>query len=210
MQERRIPNLLLHVVFQQVSDLMGEKSLAMLLRRSDLSDYLANPPPADESPSILVHEYSTLLANIYEVFGPRGSRAIFTQGGRKGGQHIRRLHPARYTLAGAALKLMPEHKRMELILQKVEEEGVELYGNPHHLREEEDAFVMEIHDCPYCAEIARRAQVGELTVSRPVCHIATAVYQEMIEWGTGDAHPTTETACIALGDPACVFRITKP
>ena len=83
MEERRIPNLLLHVVFQQVSDLMGEKSLAMLLRQSGLSDYLTSPPPADEAPSILISEYSTLLANIYELFGPRGSRAIFMQGGRK-------------------------------------------------------------------------------------------------------------------------------
>jgi predicted hydrocarbon binding protein len=209
MEERRIPNLLLHVVFQQVNDLMGEKSLAMLLRQSGLSNYSASPPPADESPSILIGEYSTLLANIYELFGPRGSRAIFMQGGRKGGQEIRRLHPTRYSLAGAALKLLPENKRMEMILQKVEEEGVELYGNPHHLREEDDAFYMEIHECPYCAEIARRAQAGNLDVSRPCCHIATAVYQEMIEWGTGHPHSTQETACIALGDPACVVRIEK-
>jgi len=91
--EKRIPNLLLYVVFQQVSDLMGEKSLAMLLRQSGLSNYLDNPPPADESPSITVQKYSALLAQIYEIFGPRGSRAIFTQGGRKGGQELRRLHP---------------------------------------------------------------------------------------------------------------------
>jgi predicted hydrocarbon binding protein len=209
MEDRRIPNLLLHVVFQQVSDLMGEKSLAMLLRQSGLSDYLDNLPPADESPSITVQEYSTLLAKIYEIFGPRGSRAIFIQGGRKGGQELRRLHPTRYNLAGAALKLLPENKRIEMIMQKVEEEGTELYGNPHRLWEEDDAFYMEIHDCPYCAEIARHAREGGPNVSHPVCHIATAVYQEMIEWGTGHSHPVKETACIALGDPACVFRIAK-
>ncbi|MFL7793530.1 MAG: hypothetical protein AB8I69_15420 [Anaerolineae bacterium] len=209
MEERRIPNLLLHVVFQQVSDLMGEKSLTLLLRQSGLSNYIDNPPPADESPAITVQEYSSLLAQIYEIFGPRGSRAIFAQGGRKGGQELRRLHPTRYNLAGAALKLLPENKRIELILQKVEEEGSDLYGNPHHLIEEADAFCMEIHDCPYCAEIARRAQEGGPAVSHPVCHIATAVYQEMIEWGTGHSHPVKETACIALGDPACVFRVDK-
>ncbi|MBN1976120.1 MAG: 4-vinyl reductase [Anaerolineae bacterium] len=209
MEERRIPNLLLHVVFQQVSDLMGEKSLAMLLRQSSLSTYIDNPPSADESPAITVQEYSSLLAQIYELFGPRGSRAIFAQGGRKGGQELRRLHPTRYNLAGAALKLLPENKRIELILQKVEEEGTALYGNPHHLREEDDAFYMEIHACPYCAEIARRAREGGPDVSHPVCHIATAVYQEMVEWGTGHSHPVQETACIALGDPVCVFRVAK-
>jgi len=207
--ERRVPNLLLYIVFQQVSDLMGQRALAMLLRKSGFPEYLNDPPPADESPSITVQQYSILLANVYEIFGPRGSRAIYAQGGRKGGQEIRRIHPARYTVAGAALKLLPENKRIEMILQKVEEEGVELYGNPHHMREEDDAFYMELHECPYCAEIARRARAGELSVSRPVCHIATAVYQEMIEWGTGHSHPAQEVSCIALGDPACVFRIAK-
>ena len=209
MEERRIPNLLLHVVFQQVSDLMGANSLAMLLRQCGLSEYVDNPPPADESPSVTIQAYSSLLAGVYELFGPRGSRPIFLQGGRQGGQEIRRLHPTRYALAGTALKLLPENKRIELILQKVEEEGVELYGNPHHLREEEDAFYMEISDCPYCAEIASRAREGRLTVSRPCCLIPVAVYQEMIEWGTGNRHPVKETACIALGDPACVFQIAK-
>jgi len=209
MEEKRIPNLLLYVVFRQVQDLMGAKSLAMLLRQCGLSEYIANPPPADESPSVTIQAYSAILASIYELFGPRGSRPIFLQGGRQGGQEIRRLHPTRYSLAGAALKLLSEHKRMGLILQKVEEEGVELYGNPHHLREEEDAFYMEISDCPYCAEIARQAQAGRFTVSRPVCLIPVAIYQEMIEWGTGNRHLVKEVACIALGDPACVFRIEK-
>lgn len=83
MEERRIPSLLLYIVFQQVQELMGEKSLAMLLRQGGLSDYLTTPPPADESPSITVQEYATLLAHIYEIFGSRGARAIFTQGGQE-------------------------------------------------------------------------------------------------------------------------------
>jgi len=209
MDERRIPSLLLHVVFQQVRDLMGDSALAMLLRQSGLAEYIDSPPPADESPAVSVRAYSGLLAGIYDLFGPRGSRPIFLQGGRRGGQHIRKLHPARYTLAGAALKLLPENKRMGMILEKVEEEGVELYGNPHHLREEEDAFYMEIADCPYCAEIARRARESGQAVARPVCLIPAAVMQEMVEWGTGNQHPVEEVACIAMGDPTCLFKIAK-
>jgi predicted hydrocarbon binding protein len=209
MEEKHVPNLLLHIVFGQVRELLGDKSLAMLLRQSGLPQYLTDPPPADESPAVSVQVYSSILADIYELFGPRGARPIFLQGGRRGGQDIRRLHPARYTLAGAALRLLSENRRMALILEKVAEEGMELYGNPHHLREEGDAFYMELAACPYCAEIARRARHGRFTVTQPVCHIPVAVYQEMIEWGTGSSHPAQETACIALGAPACVVRIAK-
>lgn len=76
MEERRIPSLLLRIVFKQVQELMGEKSLSMLLRQGGPSDYLTTPPPADESPSITVQEYATLLAHIYEIIGPRHLYAV--------------------------------------------------------------------------------------------------------------------------------------
>lgn len=208
-EEKRVPNLLLYVVFQQVRDLMGDNSLAMLLRQGGLSEYIGSPPPADESPSITIPAYSAILADIYELFGPRGARPIFLQGGRQGGQEIRRLHAARYAVAGAALKLLSQNKRIELILEKVVEEGLELYGNPHRMREDEEAFYVEIEVCPYCAEIARRVQSGRVSAAHPVCHIPSAVYQEMIEWGTGNRHAVQEISCIALGAPACVFKIVK-
>ena len=77
MEENRIPSLLLNILFAQVDEMMGRRSLIMLLRQAGLAEYVDNVPPMDDSPSITVEQYSGLLANIYEIFGARGARPIF-------------------------------------------------------------------------------------------------------------------------------------
>jgi len=208
-EEKRIPSLLLNILFAQVEEMMGRRSLLMLLRQANLSEYAGMEPPMDETPSITVEEYSNLLANIYDIFGARGARPIFLRGGRLGAEEIRRQRPAQFAVAGTALKFLPAAKRMQLVLDRLAEQGEELYGTPHHLREEENAFVIEMPDCPYCAAIVQRHLAQNKPVTRPVCHIPLAAVAEMIEWATGEVHLVEEVACIAVGDPACQFRISK-
>jgi predicted hydrocarbon binding protein len=208
-EEKRIPSLLLNILFAQVDEMMGRRSLIMLLRQAKLAEYVDSVPPMDETPSITVEQYSNLLANIYDIFGARGSRPIFLRGGRLGAAEIRRQRPAQFAVAGTALKLLPAAKRMQLVLDRLAEQGEDLYGTPHHLHEEENAFVIEMPDCPYCAEIVRRRVSQNKPVTRPVCHIPVAAVSEMMEWAMGQKHLVEEVACIALGDPACQFRISK-
>ncbi len=209
MEENRIPSLLLNILFAQVDEMMGRRSLIMLLRQAGLAEYIDNIPRMDDSPSITVEQYSGLLANIYEIFGARGARPIFLRGGRLGAAEIRRQRPAQFAVAGTALKLLPAARRMRLVLDRLAEQGEELYGTPHYLDEEENAFFIDMPNCPYCAEIARRRAEENRPVTRPVCHIPVAAVAEMIEWAMGQKHLVEEVACIAVGDPECRFRISK-
>lgn len=209
MDEKRIPSLLLNILFAQVEDMMGRRSLIMLLRQAGLAEYIDSVPPMDDTPCITVEQYSNLLANIYDIFGARGARPIFLRGGRLGATEMRRQRPAQFAVAGTALKLLPSGKRMQLVLDRLAEQGEELYGTPHHLFEEENAFVVEMPDCPYCAEINRRHMAQSRPITKPVCHIPGAVISEMMEWAMGQKHLVEEVSCIALGDPTCRFRISK-
>lgn len=209
MEEKRIPSLLLNILLAQIDDMMGRRSLIMLLRQASLEEYVDSPPPMDETPSITVQEYSHLLARIYDIFGARGARPIFLRGGRLGAVEIRRQRPAQFAVAGTALKLLPAARRMKLVLERLGEQGEDLYGTPHHLHEEENAFVIEMPDCPYCAEIVRRRESRNSPVLKPVCHIPAAVVAEMMEWAMGQKHLVEEVECIALGAPACRFRVSR-
>jgi predicted hydrocarbon binding protein len=209
MEEKRIPSLLLNILFCQVDEMMGHRSLIMLLRRAGLGEYVDRLPPMNETPSITVAEYSRLLANVYDIFGARGSRPILMRGGRLGAAEIRRQRPAQFAVTGTALKFLPAATRMRLVLERLVEQGQDLYGNPHHLHEEEAAFVVEMDDCPYCAEITRRGQADGRAIARPVCHIPASIIDEMMEWATGQKHLVEETACIAMGDPTCRFRVAR-
>jgi predicted hydrocarbon binding protein len=209
MEEKRIPSLLLNILFTQVDEMMGRRSLIMLLRQAGLSEYVDSEPPMDGSPSITVEEYSKLLANVYDIFGARGARPIFLRGGRLGAAELRRQRPAQFAVAGTALKLLPTVKRMQVVLEKLAEEGAESYGASYHLEEESDAFFLNISGCPYCSEITRRSQDQSKPVTKPVCHIPVAIVEEMMEWVTGQKRLVEEVACIAQGAPACRLRVSK-
>jgi predicted hydrocarbon binding protein len=201
--------MLLNILFTQVDEMMGHRSLVMLLRQAGLTDYVGNIPPMDDSPSITVDEYSTLLANIYDIFGARGARPIFLRGGRLGSVELRKQRPATFAVVGRALKLLPSGRRMKLILDRLAEQGEEMYGADYSLEEDENAFFLSIGDCPYCAEISRRHTQQGKPLAKPVCHIPASIITEMMEWATDQKHLVEEVACIAMGDPACRFRVGK-
>jgi predicted hydrocarbon binding protein len=98
---------------------------------------------------------------------------------------------------------------MKLVLDKLAEQGEEMYGATYQLDEQADAFILGITACPYCAEITQRRTKHGDAVTRPVCHLPAATIAEMMEWATGNRHLVQETACIALGDPSCRFRVGK-
>ena len=209
MEERRIPSLLLNILLTQVEEIMGRRSLRMLLRQAGLTEYIDQVPAKNDSPSITIGQYSSLLANMYEIFGDQGARPIFLRGGRLGAIEFRKLRAAQFAVAGTALKLIPSARRMQLLLDRVAEQGEDLYGIPHHLSQDDHAFFIEMAECPYCAEITRRSLEGNRPIARPVCHIPVAAVAEMMEWAMGQKHLVEEVECIALGAPACRFRISK-
>ncbi|MDY7041745.1 MAG: 4-vinyl reductase [Chloroflexota bacterium] len=209
MSENRIPALILNILFSQVDEMMGHQSLVMLLRQAGLEQYSNAAPPLDESPSITVEEYSRLLAYIYEIFGPRGSKPLFRRGGRMAAAELRKHHPTRFAVAGTALKLLPGQKRMQIVLDQLCKEGEDIYGTPHRLEEKDDAFELIMEACPYCAGIIKQTAITRQPIIRPVCHIPTALIGEMVEWATGAPHLVGETECMALGALVCRFRVDK-
>jgi predicted hydrocarbon binding protein len=209
MEEKRIPSMLLNILLTQVDDMMGRRSLIMLLRQAGLPQYIDNVPPMDGTPTITVDEYSHLLANIYDIFGARGARPIFLRGGRLGAVELRRQRPAQFAVAGTALKLLPSAKRMQIILEKLAEQGTEMYGAIYQFHAEDDALFFDISECPYCAEIARRRRQQNKPVAQPVCHVPVGILDEMMEWITGERHLVEEVTCIAQGAPSCRFRVGR-
>jgi predicted hydrocarbon binding protein len=209
MEEIRIPSMFLSILFKTVDEMMGRRSLIMLLRQAGLAAYVGINPPKNDAPSITVREYSILLATVYEVFGAQGAQAIFLRGGWLSAVELRRRRPARFAIGGIALKLLPTVGRMRIVLNKLAEQEADLYGASYQLEDHEDAFLFSISECPYCAEIGRRSRAQSKPIDRAVCHIPKAIVTEMMEWATGEKHLVEEVACIAMGDSACRFRVSK-
>jgi hypothetical protein len=209
MAEKLVPGALVNVLFGQVEEMMGRRSLRLLLRQAGLVDYVGSMYPLDDRPCLTANEYSTLLANIYDIFGAQAARPILLRGGWLTAAELRRHRSARSAMVDTALRFLPGPKRMEVVLERLAEQSTVMYGAEYRLREEEDAFYLEISDCPHCAEIAKRNREQNRPLAKPVCHIPTATIDEMMEWATGERHLVEEEACIAQGAPACRLRIGK-
>jgi hypothetical protein len=208
-EQKRLPSIWLCILLSEVEALMGRRSLIKLLRQADLSDYIDHPPPADETPSITTNQYSRLLASTYDLFGAQRARSIFQQSGRLAADDSRKRSGPRAALNGTALRFRSGPKRIEIVLDRLVDQGTEIYGVPHQAEEEDDAFYLEIAQCPYCAEIGRRSKLRNDRIAKPVCHMPVAMLDEMVEWATGQRHLVEEVACMAQGAAACRFRIGK-
>jgi predicted hydrocarbon binding protein len=199
----KIPWWLLGVLVAQIEETLGHRSSIVLLRQAGLSRYVEQPPPADETPAATVEAYARLLAKAYEALGAQRARSIFFRVGEQSAAKARRLRPGQTALAGTGLRLLPEGRRLRLILERLAEQAERLYGTPHHLVEEESAFFVELPDCPHCAGIAPQQ------ATQPVCHVPVGAIAETVAWAMGRKHLVEEVACIALGDEVCRFRVAR-
>ena len=79
--KKKVPSSLTRVAFDAVITDMGEGSLRILLKKTNVDRYIGNLPPHDDSPSITVDEYIILIQNIFDIFGQKyevGSDNTFT------------------------------------------------------------------------------------------------------------------------------------
>jgi hypothetical protein len=201
--ETRIPALLLNTLLAEVGQTMGRRSLIALLRRADLEVYVDYPPPADDTPSMTVAEWSTLVAEIYEVFGPKVTQMILWHAGTTAAAAFRGRSLAAQ-VGGTAMRLLPAERRLRLALERLAARGEALFGTAHQLREGPDAFYLVVTDCPHCAAIP-----PEQHLRRPVCHLVAAAVADTVEWATGEKHLVEEVSCIAQGDHECRFRVAR-
>jgi predicted hydrocarbon binding protein len=208
-EEKRIPSLLLSTLLTQIDEAMGRRGLIKLLRQAGLSEYVSQFPPLLDTPSIPVHEYSRLVAHTYYLFGAQDARSIFLRSGRQNAPELRRQWPTQFTVVGTALRLLPNARRMQSVLDKLGEQTQEIYGAICQVTEEEGALFFTITNCPYCSAFARQGQKLSRPPTKPVCHIPVSTLEEMMEWTTGQKHIVEEIECSALGAPACRFRIGK-
>ena len=135
-----------------------------------------------------------------DFYGPRGARAMLLRIGRATFRFGLKDQPAILGLAGIALKALPEHARMKLILEKMASAATDRINQPTHVREEDDAFYFIADECP-CRWRPEH--------DKPACFVTVGVLQEAMLWAAGKNFKVEEVACISNGASACVYRIPR-
>ncbi len=196
--EAVIVNALVRQALVAAQEVMGENGLHAVLRSSGLERFIDNLPPDNLEPGIKTVEYARLNEAI-EAFYGRGGRGMLRRIGKASFQYGVREQGALLGLAGAALKLVPQHGRIKFILNALVNALKKTNPQVDAWVEEKDGKLAYIEST--CAICKGR------TSDAPICHLYVGSIGEAVRWATGQEYEIIETHCIAKGDPYCRFEV---
>ncbi len=195
------PNLIAKIYLEAIEEIMGANGIKALLNMANMPHLIDNYPPGNLSKDFDFADFAHLNEAMEQIYGHRGGRALSLRAGRKAfDQGLRNFGPM-VGVADRAFRLLPLKLRMKIGLGAMAKAFSSTSDQVSYIQEEEDRFVYVIERCPVCW--GRHAE-------SPICHAAMGIIQEGLNWGTGGMQfKTAEIACIARGDPACLFSISK-
>lgn len=200
MEEHKIPGSLAFIIFKSVEEQLGKNGLNMLLRRAGLEQYVENPPPDDETPTIEMSTFKNAIALVIELFGEKAAKPLLLRWGRLTFEYALQNRPTLFGLAGLVTTFMSEEGKVRFILKKVLRESETLYNVPHLLTEDENNFLIEIKECFYC---------GSLHSAQGICWPPVGFWMGMMKWITHKEYDVREVECRAQGAASCKFVIPK-
>lgn len=195
------PNLIARIYLEAIEEIMGPNGMKALLNMANMPHLIENYPPGDLAKRFDFADFARLNEAMEQLYGPRGGRALSLRAGRKAfDQGLKNFGPM-VGVADRAFRLLPLRLRMKIGLGAMAKAFSSTSDQISYVHEEEDQFVYVIERCPVCW--GRHADTA-------ICHAAMGIILEGLNWGTGGMQfKTAEVACIAKGDPACLFTISK-
>ncbi len=195
------PNLIAKIYLEAIEEIMGANGVKALLNMADMQDLIDNYPPGNLAKAFDFADFAHLNEAMEQMYGHRGGRALSLRAGRKAFDQGLKNFGAMVGVADKTFRLLPLKLRMKVGLGAMARAFSTTSDQISYVTEEEDRFVYVIERCPVCW--GRHAD-------SPICHAAMGIIQEGLNWGTGGLQfKTAEVTCIAKGDPACKFTISK-
>ncbi len=205
--EHQIPAFVFRIAYDIIQDETPNRAVLLrILELAELERFADCPPPMDSSPAITRREYEKLIGIVWQVFDQIQARAIFRRAGQLGFEHLARSGVLSFTQFLRAFdSLAPRPDRVALAIQRLARELSIAIGNRHEFHRDGDDYILDLYDCPYCAELLFRSS---FTPEARVCHIPVAFYEAAINWASGGKHTVREIACrVASGGEFCRFKI---
>lgn len=195
------PNLIAKIYLEAIEEVMGTNGIKALLNLANMQHLIDNYPAGNLSKEFDFADFAHLNEAMETMYGPRGGRALSLRAGRKAFDQGLKNFGAMVGVADRAFRLLPMKLRMKVGLGAMARAFSSTSDQISYVREEEDHFLYVIERCPVCW--GRHSET-------PICHAALGIIQEGLNWGTGGlSFKTSEVSCIARGDPACNFVISK-
>ncbi len=206
-ETRQLPAYTLRIVYDIIAEeTRDHEALTRVLTLAGLERYADAPPPMDNTPSMTMHEYECLIAVVWQVFDYVQARDILRRTAQRGFANLTQSGMLVYTQFLRAFDALgTKRERVALAMGRLTSELTHALGNKHEFRREGEDFILDIYDCPYCAELVR----NHTQLAEPhVCHTPVAFYEAALTWASGDNHTIQEISCRTTnGLEYCRFKI---
>jgi predicted hydrocarbon binding protein len=200
-EPRKIANYVMRNWLESTESILGANGLKSVLNHGNLQKYIDNFPPRDYELQIPDEDVKRFFNSLMDLFGEKGSRSLQFQIGRE----VAKIGVEKYnqTFVKALLlaaRLVPETRRIRMILDNYKEEGERNFLDSADIQEDDSCFLV-IHRGNFMSE--------GVTSQVPICGVLVSTLDYLIEWITGHKHKVEEIECRAMGYPADVIRVSK-
>ncbi|MBI5305351.1 MAG: hypothetical protein HY868_24690 [Chloroflexi bacterium] len=206
-QEKKLPSYVIRIVYDIIAEETPNRvSHHRVFQLANLERYADQPPPFDDSPSITLREYEKVIGVVWQVFDEVQARDILRRTAQRGFENLTRSGTLAYTQFLRAFdSLGTKQERVALAVRKLADEMSRALGNYHEFRREGNDFVLDIHDCPYCAELLAHPPASS---EARFCYSPVAFYEAAVTWASGDRHTVQETSCrVGTKQDYCRFKV---
>jgi len=195
------PNKMGRIILLSMEEVIGHIGVNAVLNLANLNNRINNYPPNDLEKGFNFNELSKIQDALEGLYGPRGGRGLALRTGRVCFKYGLREFGPLLGVTDISFRLLPFDPKLRA--------GADLFAAAFNnysdqrvrVEEQADRFLWHIDRCPICWK--RKADV-------PVCHLAVGILQESLYWASsGKVYNVEETACVAMGDPACTIVIEK-
>jgi predicted hydrocarbon binding protein len=202
-----MPDAYMRWALLAAEEVTGKQGLKIALRDAGLERLADSYPPNELTVTcgLRTGDYANLFAALTNFFG-RAGKSMQLRVGRLSAQHAIEQQGAVFNLAATmAIRLLPFPAQVKRGLENMQGGFHKIWADHG---EEMRLWVIERPDAIlYAAETCTSCAGKE--ADRPICVAFTGVLQESIHWLTGKEADVQEIKCRAMGEPACVWQISK-
>ena len=195
------PNRMGRIILHSMRNELGPQQLLAVLKEAGHERLLSTMPLGNFDKRFPFQTVSDMQSATEKIFGVRAGRQVNQRVGRGTlAQGLKDFDPV-LGIADLPMRLMPLGMKFRVGLDVFARVFNQFTDQVVKLSETETHHLWIIERCPVC---------WHRHSDEPCCQLAGGLLDEAIFWGTGGRRfKVVETHCIAVGDPACTFRIDK-
>jgi predicted hydrocarbon binding protein len=196
-----IPNKFGRLFLQSFEEVLGSAGLIAAEKLANL-DHLVGALPANTvSRDFRFNDLSRIHETLEQMYGPRAGRGLALRAGRVSFKYGLRELGYPLGISTHAFRLLPLSLKIQTSLGTLADLFNRYTEGSVNLIENHDTFIWRMESCPLCWKRSAEA---------PCCHLLVGLLQETLFWlSSGKNFLVEETACIASGEPACSFQISR-